>query len=72
MPPLDVPEMPTDIARLKQTLDRLILDVEANGKARLESWAGLIHRPGFAASAANLAHYLALPPSRPCARCSVR
>ncbi|NVN88625.1 MAG: pyruvate kinase [Rhodopseudomonas sp.] len=50
--------MTIDIAHLKQRIDHLIAAVERDGEDRV--WAGRIERPGFEASAANLAHYLAL------------
>jgi pyruvate kinase len=52
--------MSTEIERLKQKLDRLIADIEADSRPRVEAWADKIERKGFAPSAANLAHYLAL------------
>jgi pyruvate kinase len=52
--------MTTNIAHLKQRLDLLIAEARRDGEARASAWAGQIGRPGFAASAANLAHYLAL------------
>ncbi|MGO3933104.1 pyruvate kinase, partial [Rhodopseudomonas pseudopalustris] len=52
--------MSTEIVRLKQKLDRLIAEIEADSRPRIGAWSGRIGRPGFAASAANLAHYLAL------------
>jgi len=52
--------MTIDIAHLKQRVDHLIAAVERDGDARARTWDDAIHLPGFAASAANLAHYLAL------------
>jgi pyruvate kinase len=52
--------MTTNIAHLKQRLDLLIAETRRDGEARAAGWASSIERPGFAASAENLAHYLAL------------
>ncbi|WP_022720700.1 pyruvate kinase [Rhodopseudomonas sp. B29] len=52
--------MTTDIHHLARTLDELIAGIDAAGKQRTAGWAGRIARPGFATSATNLAHYLAL------------
>lgn len=52
--------MTVDIARLRERLDQLIEEVDRDGESRAAAWAARINRPGFAASAANLAHYLAL------------
>lgn len=45
---------------LKVNLDRLIAEVERDGALRAAGWTDRIARPDFVASAANLAHYLAL------------
>jgi pyruvate kinase len=50
----------TDIARLKARFDDLIAELAHDGGVQAAAWADRIERPGFAASAANLAHYLAL------------
>jgi len=55
-----VVDMSSDILRLTHRLDRLIAEIEDASQARIAGWAERIERPGFAASAANLAHYLAL------------
>ncbi|KIZ41468.1 MULTISPECIES: pyruvate kinase [Rhodopseudomonas] len=52
--------MTIDIAQLKQRVDHLIAAVEHDGATRCAGWADRITRPGFHASATNLAHYLAL------------
>jgi pyruvate kinase len=52
--------MTTSLARLKQRLDLLIAEVKRDGEAKAAGWAARIERPDFAASAENLAHYLAL------------
>ncbi|HEY0328266.1 MAG TPA: pyruvate kinase [Rhodopseudomonas sp.] len=49
-----------DVASLKRKLDSLIADVSTEGAVRMANWSDRIERPDFAASAANLAHYLAL------------
>ena len=52
--------MTTDIATLYQDIDVLLGDVRREGESQAEAWKGVIERPGFTASALNLAHYLAL------------
>jgi pyruvate kinase len=52
--------MTTSLARLKHRLDLLIAEVRRDGEARAAGWAVGTERPEFAASAENLAHYLAL------------
>ncbi len=52
--------MSEDVARLYQEIDTLIADVQREGQAQADTWNGMIDRPGFAASALNLAQYLAL------------
>ena len=49
-----------DVAALKKKLERLIDEIAAESSLRMASWADRIERPDFAASASNLAHYLAL------------
>lgn len=46
--------------RLKSNLDHLISEVGRAADDRMAVWSGCIDRPGFSASATNLAHYLAL------------
>jgi pyruvate kinase len=52
--------MTTALARLKHRLDLLMADVRRDGEARAAGWSAGVERPEFAASAENLAHYLAL------------
>ena len=49
-----------DVAALNKKLERLIDEIAAESSLRMASWADRIERPDFAASASNLAHYLAL------------
>jgi len=53
------PVMP-DVATLYEDLDVLIADVSREGELQANAWSAVIERPGFAVSALNLAHYLAL------------
>lgn len=48
------------LSRLQRSLASLRAEVASEGEATLASWAGALQRPAFDASAANLAHYLAL------------
>jgi pyruvate kinase len=50
----------TEVVALHRKLDALIADVSREGNAQSAAWADGIVRAGFAGSAANLAHYLAL------------
>ena len=49
-----------DVAALLDTLDALIADVRRDGAARVKAGGSGARRSGFADSALNLAHYLAL------------
>uniref|UniRef100_Q07M40 Pyruvate kinase n=1 Tax=Rhodopseudomonas palustris (strain BisA53) TaxID=316055 RepID=Q07M40_RHOP5 len=49
-----------DVASLKRKLDSLINEVSEEAARRMADWTPRIERPGFSASAANLAHYMAL------------
>lgn len=50
----------TQLAHLATELAALEAEIEGVGAARLAAWAPRLRRPEFRASAANLAHYLAL------------
>jgi pyruvate kinase len=50
----------TEPAALYQEIDALITAIRREGDMRTAAWAGRIVRAGFAESASNLAHYLAL------------
>lgn len=52
--------MTADIAALYEAVDGLLADVRREGEAQAQAWNGHIDRAGFADSALNLAHYLAL------------
>src|SRR5271168_4561097 len=52
--------MTADIATLHENMDALIAEVRREGDVQAEVWKGEIDRAGFADSALNLAHYLAL------------
>ena len=52
--------MTADIATLHENVDALISEIRREGDVQAEAWKGEIDRAGFADSALNLAHYLAL------------
>jgi pyruvate kinase len=52
--------MTADVATLHENMDILIAGVRREGNVQAEVWKGEIDRAGFADSALNLAHYLAL------------
>jgi pyruvate kinase len=52
--------MTADVATLYENMDTLIAEVRREGNVQAEVWKGEIDRVGFADSALNLAHYLAL------------
>jgi pyruvate kinase len=49
-----------DIGELHERIETLTRDVRREGAAQARAWASTIERPAFSASAANLAHYMAL------------
>jgi pyruvate kinase len=52
--------MTVDVSTLLEKMDALIAEVRREGNVQVEVWKGEIDRAGFADSALNLAHYLAL------------
>jgi len=52
--------MTIDVATLLENMDALIAEVRREGNVQAEIWKREIDRVGFADSALNLAHYLAL------------
>ena len=52
--------MPSDVARLHADVDALIAEVREQGAVQAAAWTRDDDRGGFAESALNLAHYLAL------------